>query len=85
MDGSAGVALGQALGELRVLLGERLSTAAALREQHGRGEAHLPPSPPDAVAFARSAEDVAGVISGLTGTQGDAVARQMTMLADPPG
>jgi D-lactate dehydrogenase (cytochrome) len=48
MERSAGTALGEALGELRGLLGDRLSTAAALREQHGRGEAHHPPLPPDA-------------------------------------
>jgi D-lactate dehydrogenase (cytochrome) len=62
MDGSAGTALGEALGELRGLLGERLSTAAALREQHGRGEAHHPPLPPDAVAFVRSTDEAAAVV-----------------------
>ena len=62
MGRSAGTTLGQALDELRGILGERLSTAAALREQHGRGEAHLPAHPPDAVAFARSVDEVAAVV-----------------------
>jgi D-lactate dehydrogenase (cytochrome) len=51
-----------ALAELSALLGERLSTNPSLREQHGRGEAHHPPVPPDAVAFARSTEEVARIV-----------------------
>lgn len=62
MDRSGGTTLADALAELRGLLGERLGTSAALREQHGRGEAHHPVMPPDAVAFARSTEEVAAVV-----------------------
>lgn len=51
-----------ALGELRTLLGERLSTAEAVRGQHARGEDHFHPAPPDAVAFARSTEEVAAIV-----------------------
>lgn len=51
-----------ALEALRQLLGERLATAAAVREQHGRGEAHHPTQPPDAVAFPRSTEEVAQIV-----------------------
>ena len=44
------------IAELRKLYGERVSTAHAVREQHGKDisfhEAHLP----DAVVFAESAE-----------------------------
>ena len=47
---------------LRQLLGDRFSTAAALCEQHGRGEAHHPAQPPEAVAFARSTEEVAAIV-----------------------
>ena len=50
-------------GALRRLLGDRFSTAEALREQHGRGEAHHAARPPEAVAFARSTEEVAGVVA----------------------
>ena len=47
---------------LRQLLGDRFSTAAALCAQHGRGEAHHAAHPPEAVAFARSTEEVAGIV-----------------------
>ncbi len=48
--------------ELRTLLGERLSTAAALREHHSRGETYLPPHPPDAVAFPETTDEVIAVV-----------------------
>jgi D-lactate dehydrogenase (cytochrome) len=54
--------LGAALAELSALVGDRLSTNPSLREQHGRGEAHHPPVPPDAVAFARSTEEVSRIV-----------------------
>ena len=37
---------------LREIVGERLSTSAAVREQHGRDETYHAPHPPDAVVFA---------------------------------
>jgi len=43
--------------------GEQLSTAAAVREHHGRDESAYPPMPPDAVVFARSTEDVAALVT----------------------
>ncbi|MFQ5775150.1 MAG: FAD-binding oxidoreductase [Kiloniellaceae bacterium] len=49
--------------ELRALLGGRLSTAAAVREQHGHDESYHPTHPPDAVAFARSSEEVAAIVT----------------------
>jgi D-lactate dehydrogenase (cytochrome) len=51
-----------ALESLRALLGDRLSTSAAVREQHGRDESYHPPAPPDAVAFAMSTEEVAQIV-----------------------
>ena len=48
---------------LRQLLGDRFTTAAALCEQHGRGEAHHPGRPPEAVAFATSTEEVAAIVA----------------------
>src|ERR1044071_6073646 len=51
------------LAELRNLLGDRLSTAAATRDQHGRGESYHPVAPPDAVAFARSTEEVSAIVA----------------------
>ncbi|MBW8268426.1 FAD-binding oxidoreductase [Caldovatus aquaticus] len=48
---------------LRALLGERLSTGAAVREQHSRGEDTTAPHLPDAVAFAESTEEVSRILA----------------------
>ncbi len=47
----------------REFLGERLSTAHAVREQHGRGEDQTPPTLPDAVAFAETTEEVSRLLT----------------------
>ncbi len=47
---------------LRPVLGDRLSTAAAVREHHGRDEGWHDPAPPDAVVFAESTADVVAVV-----------------------
>src|SRR5690348_13211733 len=47
---------------LRERFGDRLSTSAAVREQHGRDESYHLPHAPDAVVFARSTEEVAEVV-----------------------
>ena len=47
---------------LRQLLGERLSTSQSVREQHGRDESYHAPALPDAVAFARSTDEVAAIV-----------------------
>ncbi len=51
-----------AFGELRALLGDRFTTAAAIREQHGRDESYHPPVAPDGVAFARSTEEASAIV-----------------------
>jgi D-lactate dehydrogenase (cytochrome) len=51
-----------AIAEIKALLGDRLSTAKAVREQHGRDESYHAPAPPDAVAFARSTEEVSAIV-----------------------
>jgi D-lactate dehydrogenase (cytochrome) len=51
-----------AIAELSALLGDRLTTSAALREAHGRDESWHPVMPPDAVAFATSTEEVAAIV-----------------------
>jgi D-lactate dehydrogenase (cytochrome) len=56
------IARDAAIGEIRALIGERLSTAGAVREQHGKGEAYHHSIPPDAVAFAESTEEVAAIV-----------------------
>ena len=42
--------------------GERFSTAAGVRDHHGRDESPYAPMPPDAVVFAESTDDVAAVV-----------------------
>src|SRR5688572_17860737 len=51
-----------AIAEARALLGERLSTAQAVREQHGQDVTYHAGHAPDAVAFARSTEEVAELV-----------------------
>jgi D-lactate dehydrogenase (cytochrome) len=43
---------------LRAHFGDRFTTALAVREHHGRDESPFPITPPDAVVFAESTEDV---------------------------
>ncbi|MDR7454160.1 MAG: FAD-binding protein, partial [Armatimonadota bacterium] len=50
------------LDELRAVVGDRLTTSAAAREQHGRGESYLPSYPPDAVVFPESAAEVQALV-----------------------
>jgi D-lactate dehydrogenase (cytochrome) len=47
---------------LKQRFGDRLSTAAAVREQHGHDESYHPVEPPDAVCFAQSTEDVVAAV-----------------------
>src|SRR5882672_201615 len=51
------------LASLRQLLGDRLSTSAAVCEQHGKDESYHTPHAPDAVAFARSTEEVSAIVT----------------------
>lgn len=50
------------IAELRALLGERLSTSEAVRQQHGKDESFHEVAAPDAVAFANSCDDVADIV-----------------------
>jgi D-lactate dehydrogenase (cytochrome) len=49
------------LSELQALLGERVSTSAAVREHHGKDESSFAPVPPDAVVFPHSTQEVAAI------------------------
>ena len=51
------------LDALRARFGQRCSTTAAVREQHGRDESTYPVTPPDAVVFCESTDDVAAVVA----------------------
>lgn len=43
--------------------GDRFSTATPLRDQHGRDESYHPASPPDAVVFPQTTEEVAEIMA----------------------
>ena len=49
------------LTELQALLGERVSTSAAVREHHGKDESYFPYALPDAVVFPKTTEEVRDV------------------------
>ncbi len=51
------------LTELKALLGDRVTTSAAVREHHGKDESYFPYAPPDAVVFARTTEEVRDVVN----------------------
>jgi len=51
------------LDRLRDLLGDRVSTGAAVREHHSRGESHHHAVLPDAVVFPSSTEDVQALVA----------------------
>ncbi len=51
------------INELAQLLGERLTTSTAVRNEHANGECGIyTPQPPDAVAFPRGTEEVAEIV-----------------------
>ena len=50
------------LAALRQRFGERCSTAAAVRDQHGRGESVYDAAPPEAVVFCESNDDVVFIV-----------------------
>jgi D-lactate dehydrogenase (cytochrome) len=52
----------QTIAEISELLGDRLSTAPSIREQHGKDQTWNPGSPPDAVAFVHSTEEVQQIV-----------------------
>lgn len=55
--------LPQALSEaLKQLFAERFSTAQSVRDHHGKDESPFPTTPPDAVVFAQSTDEVVEVV-----------------------
>ena len=62
MDGTTAIP-DALIGALRALLGDRLSTADAVRAHHGKDESYHPPAPPDAVAFAKTTDEVARIVT----------------------
>ena len=55
-------ALAAVLARIGPLLGDRLSTNASVREQHGHDESWHHPAAPDAVCFVRSTAEVAAIV-----------------------
>src|ERR1700676_2279124 len=51
-----------ALAELQGLLGDRVSSAEAVREHHSHGESTHPPGLPDLVCFPKSTEEVSSIV-----------------------
>jgi D-lactate dehydrogenase (cytochrome) len=51
-----------AIASLRQLVGDCLSGAGPVREQHGKDASYHPCVPPDAVAFAQSTEEVSEIV-----------------------
>src|SRR3990172_8436462 len=49
--------------ELKALLGDRVSTSAAVREHHGKDESYFPYAPPDVVVFLQTTEEVRDVVN----------------------
>ncbi len=47
--------------DLHLLLGDRFSTSASVREHHGSDSSALDPMPPDAVAYANSLDDIVSI------------------------
>ena len=47
---------------LKQMLGDRLSTAMAVRQQHGKDESYHTPHAPEAVAFAHTTEEVSEIV-----------------------
>ncbi|NYT43982.1 FAD-binding protein [Alcaligenaceae bacterium] len=50
------------IASLTSLLGDRFTTSLPVRDHHGRDESIFPAMPPDAVAFARSTEDIVQIV-----------------------
>ncbi|OLO03230.1 FAD-binding oxidoreductase [Salinicola socius] len=50
------------IAELEPILGDRITTAAGIREQHGHDESWHHPAAPDAVCFPHSTEEVVAVV-----------------------
>ena len=50
------------LEKLRAIVGDRLSTGASVREQHGQDLSYHPGLPPDVVVFATSTEEVSEIV-----------------------
>jgi len=60
--------LESAIAQIRALVGDRLSTAMAVRQHHGADASWHPPLPPDAVVYAHSTEEVSAIVKICSAT-----------------
>ena len=51
-----------ALEQVEAILGDRLKRSAAERAAHGQNETHFPDTPPDAVAYPRTTEEISQIM-----------------------
>jgi D-lactate dehydrogenase (cytochrome) len=61
--------LESAITQIRALVGNRLSTAVAVRQHHGADASWHPPLPPDAVVYAHSTEEVSAIVKICAATR----------------
>ena len=57
------------LAELKALLGDRVSTSAAVREHHGKDESYFPYALPDVVVFVARGKDGARLVREIAGLE----------------
>ena len=62
-------AIDAVIASLRHLLGARLSSAATVREQHGKDASYHPYVAPDAVAFAQSTQEASEIVRSARATK----------------
>ncbi|MEM6483221.1 MAG: FAD-binding protein, partial [Pseudomonadota bacterium] len=56
------MAINAAVTEIDAILGQRVSVSKPDLYQHGLSETHFPPTPPDAVVYPETTEEVAGIV-----------------------
>ncbi len=61
-DSTKASRLKDAVDDLKALLGDRATTAEAVREHHSHGESYHPPAFPDVVCFPRTTEEVSEIL-----------------------
>ncbi|KDO20534.1 hypothetical protein SPRG_21261 [Saprolegnia parasitica CBS 223.65] len=59
----------ETLATLKELFGDRVSTAASVREHHGTDESYHAPCPPDVVVYADSTEEVSTILKLCSATK----------------
>jgi len=61
--------LESAVAQIRALVGNRITTAMAVRQHHGADASWHPPLPPDAVVYAHSTEEVSAIVKICAATR----------------